>query len=190
MLLPLCKSFIYIYLYLVLSAYILLYHTINKYQRDWDPRSWGVATADNVRAALLKGANESGRMTALAKNSVNITGIWPTKSGSQIATARVPRTVANAVIRIPVGWIMCRVRPRKMVQTCYRCHGYDHTSNTCIRKDLSFNCRQCGKPGQKENWCTEGDELCITCDHARKPRIPRRLGSRRCQAWKVAIEAL
>jgi len=40
--------------------------------------------------------------------------IWGTRSRQQIATAKMPKSVAAQITRVPIGWTMCRVRPRTL----------------------------------------------------------------------------
>ncbi|KAL4121986.1 hypothetical protein QTP88_014401 [Uroleucon formosanum] len=86
--------------------------------------------------------------------AAQITGLWSTRSGQQIATARMTRASAAIVTRVPIGWTMCRVRPRRPEpEKCFRCHGFGHRSDNCSGPDLSLNCRRCGEPGHELKVC-------------------------------------
>jgi len=74
-----------------------------------------VATESEILSALqeaIPGAKDD--QAAIAeRQAIQITGLWPTISGQQIATAKMTRASASTVTRIPIGWTMCRVRLRR-----------------------------------------------------------------------------
>lgn len=85
---------------------------------------------------------------------VKITGLWPTRSGIQVATARMSRMMADKLTRVAIGWTMCRVRPRmRALIRCYRCHGFGHTTGACTGPNLTGSCRRCGLREHKEEDC-------------------------------------
>lgn len=75
-----------------------------------------VADSDEVLSALRTAV--PGAMDDLAainkRDSIQITGLWGTISGNQIAKARLPRSTANKIDSIFVGWTKCRVRERRL----------------------------------------------------------------------------
>lgn len=128
-----------------------------------------VATEGEVLAALraaIPGA-EDDQAAIYDRQAVQVTGLWSTRSGQQIATARMTRASASAVTRIPVGWTMCRVRPRRPEpEKCFRCHGFGHRSSNCSGPDLSMNCRRCGELGHEQKQCKADKDRCIACERA------------------------
>lgn len=148
-----------------------------------------VATREEITTALLDSIKLNNPETKLETDVVTITGLWATRSGNQIATVKLPRTVATTLTRIPVGWIMCRVRPRTILEKCYRCHGFGHTSRNCTDQDLTTACRRCGLTGHHEKKCEAGEDRCVACDRANMPRVPHKPGSGLCQARRVAYAA-
>jgi len=150
-----------------------------------------VATEDEVLAALRKaipGAQDD-QAVIYDRQAVQVTGLWSTRSGQQIATARMTRASASAVTRIPVGWTMCRVRPRRPEpEKCFRCHGFGHRSSNCSGPDLSLNCRRCGEPGHEQKQCEADKDRCIACERAGFVRFTHEPGSGACKARKEALK--
>jgi hypothetical protein len=71
--------------------------------------------------AAIPGA-EDDQAAIYDRQAVQVTDLWSTRSGQQIATVRMTRA---SVTRIPVGWTMCRVRPRRPEpEKCFRYHGF------------------------------------------------------------------
>lgn len=143
-----------------------------------------VTTKEEVLAALegsLFGGESSPR------ESVTVTGLWGTRGGRQMATARIPASLATKLEFVRVGWLQCRVRPRRpQPLRCFRCHGFGHSSGLCRGPDLSACCRRCGGTDHKETNCTAGDDMCVACDREGLPRIPHRTGSGVCAARRAA----
>jgi len=86
-----------------------------------------VATEGEVLSALqvaISGAKDD--QAAIGERyTVQISEIWPTRSGQKIASTRITRASASTVTRIPIGCMMCRVRPRRPEPIkCIRCHGF------------------------------------------------------------------
>ncbi|KAL4107313.1 hypothetical protein QTP88_017680 [Uroleucon formosanum] len=120
---------------------------------------------------------------------MQITGLWPTRSGQQIATARMTRAAASSISRVPIGWTMCRVRPRRSEPgKCFRCHGFGHQSGNCSGPDLSSNCKRCGEPGHELKQCLADKDLCVACERAGFERYEHKPGSGMCKARKEAIK--
>lgn len=114
-----------------------------------------VTTKEEVHAALLKNSNADG-------STISVTGIWRTRSGQQMATATVPVVVADKLTHVNIGWLRCRVRPRReQPQRCYKCHGFGHASRRCTGLDLTGACRRCGLSGHQEKTCSAGEDKCI-----------------------------
>lgn len=113
-----------------------------------------IASREEVEEALNKVV---GAKLGAAKDKVlediKLTGLWSIRSGQQIVTARVSKSVVNSLDRVPVGWTMCRVRPRApQPLQCYRCHGFSHTSGDCKGPDITVACRRCGVAGPGEGF--------------------------------------
>lgn len=156
----------------------------------------GVSTKEEVLAALVEGLYGS---ETPPRESVTVTGLWATRGERQMATARIPASLASKLEFVRVGWLQCRVRPRRAQPLrCFRCHGFGHSSGTCRGPDLSACCRRCGVADHKEMDCAAGNDLCVACDRDGLPKIPHRTGSGACAArraaensagWKVATTA-
>lgn len=134
------------------------------------------ATREEVLTALKKAATDNG-VPPEAITEIRITGLWSTWVGQQVASATVPAFVATKITRVPVGWTMCRVSPRRPVPVrCYRCHDFGHQSATCKGPDLSGTCRKCGEKGHKAPDCPSGSDRCVACERAGHPRVNHRPG--------------
>lgn len=140
-----------------------------------------LATKEEVHAAIAKSINADG-------SAVAVTGIWRTRAGQQMATATVPIAAAGRLTHISIGWLRCRVRPRReQPQRCYRCHGFGHGSRRCAGPDLSGSCRRCGQQGHLEKSCPAGDDNCVACDRLGCSRAAHRPGSGACAARRAAL---
>lgn len=143
-----------------------------------------ITTKDEVQAAILRSINAEDAM-------VSVTGIWKTRSGQQMATATVPIAALGKLTHICIGWLRCRVRPRReQPQRCYRCHGFGHGSRQCSGPDLSGTCRRCGLSGHLEKTCSAGDDKCVACDRMGHNGATHRPGSGACAAWREAFKAI
>lgn len=150
-----------------------------------------VATEGEVLAALraaIPGA-EDDQAAIYDRQAVQVTGLWSTRSGQKIATARMTRAFASAVTRIPVGWTMCRVRPRRPEpEKCFRCHGFGHRSSNCSGPDLSMNCRWCGEPDHEQKDCKTDKDRCIACERTGFERFTHEPGSGACKARRETLK--
>lgn len=121
------------------------------------------------------------------RRAIEVTGLWATRSGHQVATAKMSRAAASCIDRVAIGWTMCRVRERRPPPVeCYRCHGYGHYSTNCKGPDLFNACRRCGETGHTEKGCKAGEDRCVACERAGKGRKVHRPGSGACEARKEA----
>lgn len=142
-----------------------------------------VTTKEEVHAAIVKRINADGP-------AVKVTGIWRTRSSQQMATATVPIVAAGRLIHISIGWLRCRVRPRRdQLLRCFKCHGFDHGSRKCTGPDLSSFCRRCGQSGHLEKTCTAGEDNCVTCDRMGLIRVAHRPGPGACATRRAAFSA-
>ncbi|XP_022175278.1 uncharacterized protein LOC111037190 [Myzus persicae] len=148
-----------------------------------------VATEGELLAALraaIPGAKDD-QAAIYGRQAVQIIDLWSTRSGQQIATVRMTRASASAVTRIPVGWTMCRVRPRRPEpEKCFHCHG--HRSSNCSGPDMSINCRRCGEPGHEQKQCTVVKDRCIACERAGFVRFTHEPGSGACKARSETLK--
>lgn len=93
---------------------------------DLDP----CVNEEEISAALAAAvARVSGAETDAVKDQIRITGLWQTRFGRKIASAKVPFFAVRKLEDIRVGWTLAKVRPRKPEPPrCYRCHGFGHSS--------------------------------------------------------------
>ncbi|VVC31115.1 Zinc finger, CCHC-type [Cinara cedri] len=104
--------------------------------------------------------SEDDQAAIFERQAVQITGLWPTRSGQQIVTARMTTAAASIVIRVPIGWTMCRVHPRRPEpKKCFRCHRFGHRSSDCTGPNLSPNCKRCGELGHGLEQCLADKDL-------------------------------
>lgn len=119
---------------------------------------------------------------------VVVTGLWCVRSGQQVATVRVPHSLANRITHINVGWIRCRVRIRKPdPPRCHRCHGFGHNALGCGCPDVSNACRRCGQDGHKETACPEGVAKCVACTRAGLETKAHKPGLAGCAAKRMSM---
>lgn len=155
---------------------------------DLDAAATVEEVADAIRSAIA-GANEDPTVTAQLRD-VQVTGLWPTRSGQQVATVRVLRSATAGLTHVRIGWLQCRARPRRPEPArCFRCHGYGHTSRDCRGPDLSAACRRCGEAGHKAAACTKGQDRCVACERIGAKKMAHRPGSGACSARKTAMDA-
>jgi len=148
-----------------------------------------IATREEVHAAILRSISEQNKDEYVRSDVAEITGMWSTSRGGQIATVRVPRSVAMKLEKVAIGWTMCRVRPRLQVERCFRCHGYGHTNRDCKGPDLSAACRRCGETGHHEKTCIT-TEKCVACDRAGLQRAAHKPGTGGCAAKRAAVSLI
>jgi len=147
------------------------------------------ATAFEVLEALRAAVpgEESASLVA-ERNSICDVRIWSTKSKQQIASAKMPRHLATQIARIPVGYSMCRVRPRTLPpERCYRCQLFGHNSRKCTSNvDRTGVCWKCGEKGHDMKNCTQPDDSCLACQLAGHPKSSHKPGSGACAARRQA----
>lgn len=152
---------------------------------DVDP----TATKEEVIAALRDAATLTGNLPTGTIASAEITGLWPTKAGMQVATVKIPRAILQEVSRVRIGWTVARMRERAPAPTrCFRCHGFGHTRFACTGPDLSAACRRCGGSGHQENTCEAEGDRCVACERHGLHAPAHRTGSSSCPAWREALK--
>lgn len=72
----------------------------------------------------------------------------------------------NAAERVYVKWYSFRVRPYDVVQSCFKCLGFDHRIKDCRAKQQI--CSRCGGAGHKASTCSEAI-TCRNCAFMGKP---------------------
>uniref|UniRef100_A0A2S2NLW0 CCHC-type domain-containing protein n=1 Tax=Schizaphis graminum TaxID=13262 RepID=A0A2S2NLW0_SCHGA len=146
-----------------------------------------VSTAAEVLEALRSAI--PGQDEQEASESICDVRIWPTRSGQQIATAKMSRhaRAASLITRVTVDWSMCRVRARTLPpERCYRCQGFCHNSRSCTEVDRSGACWRCGLTDHRMKDCTEPEDRCLACEVAGLPKSIHRPGSGACAVRKRA----
>lgn len=152
---------------------------------DVDP----TATKEEVIAALRDAAVRSDKLTAGTIAAAEITGLWPTKAGIQVATVKISRMMLQELSKIRIGWTVARIRERAPAPTrCFRCHGFGHTKFTCTGPDLSAACRRCGGSGHHESTCEAEGGRCVACERHGLRAPAHHTGSSSCPAWREALK--
>ncbi|KAE9534053.1 hypothetical protein AGLY_008789 [Aphis glycines] len=85
------------------------------------------------------------------------------------------RYAASIIMKIPVGWTMCRVRPRTVLP-----------ERSCSGTDRSGVCWRCGDPGYWMAVCEADHGRCLACEMAGLPKVTHKPGSGVCAARKLA----
>lgn len=154
---------------------------------DVDP----TATKEDVMAALLEAVANNDRLSPGVITTAGVTGLWPTRAGTQVASVKLPRVVLDNLNKIKVGWTIARIRERAPAPTrCFRCHGFGHTKYACTGPDLTEACRKCGGNGHLENSCTAEGGGCVACERHGFHAPAHRTGSAGCPAWREAMKEL
>lgn len=145
---------------------------------DLDPN----AQREDIMSALVSAVESCDPEDAVAlKAQVSLTGLWRVKSGTQIATARIPQAAAK-LTSLRVGWTIAKVRPRRPDPVrCFKCHGFGHSSSGCTGPGMTGTCRRCGGRGHMEKSCVESAK-CVACDRLSREYAPHRTGSGGCLA--------
>lgn len=115
--------------------------------------------------------------------------IWGTRSGQQIATAKMPKHLAVLITRVPIGWTMCRVRARTLPpERCFRFHAFGHNARDCKAADRTGACWKCGVTGHAMKDCVKANDRCVACESAGLPRVDHKPGSGACAARRQSAE--
>jgi len=97
--------------------------------------------------------------------------------------AKMSRYAASVITKVPVGWTMCRVRPRTPAPIrCFRCHAFGHNTRDCKAPDRTSACWKCGVIEHVMRDCVEADDRCFACESAGLPKVPHKPGSGACAA--------
>ncbi|XP_060845167.1 uncharacterized protein LOC132924736 [Rhopalosiphum padi] len=150
-----------------------------------------VSTAGEVLEALRSAIPDQDDSAAqAARESICDVRIWPTRSGQQIATAKMSRHAASLITRMAVGWTMCRVRARTLPpERCYRCQGFGHNSRSCTETDRTGACWKCGLTDHLMKDCKASEDCCLPCELAGLSKTSHKPGSGACAARKRAAGA-
>ncbi|KAL4082383.1 hypothetical protein QTP88_030003 [Uroleucon formosanum] len=98
---------------------------------DLDAVSTAADVLEALRAAI---PGENDPAAAAEREAICDVRIWPVRSGQQVATAKMSRYAAAKISRIPVGWTLCRVRPRTLPpERCFRCQAFGHNARKSQR---------------------------------------------------------
>ncbi|XP_050066461.1 uncharacterized protein LOC126555603 [Aphis gossypii] len=146
------------------------------------------ATATEVLVALREAIPGGEDPAARAeRDTIEDVRIWPTRSGQQVATAKMSRYAASVITKIPVGWTLCRVRPRTLPpERCFRCQKFGHNARNCNESDRAGACWRCGDTGHRMKECKAAEDSCLACDLAGLSKVPHKPGSGSCAARKMA----
>lgn len=150
---------------------------------DIDP----TATEEDVVAAIRSAADECSTEATDELAATAVTGLWHVKSGTQVATVNIPKTLLGKLDRLHVGWTVARIRPRAPEPLkCFRCHGYGHTKFACRGPDLELACRSCGESGHREVDCNAKGDRCVACERGGFQFTKHKTGSAGCAARRQA----
>ncbi|KAE9529662.1 hypothetical protein AGLY_011758 [Aphis glycines] len=147
-----------------------------------------VSTADEVLEALRSAIpGEDDPAARAEREGICDVRIWPTRTGQQIATAKMSRHAASLITRVTVGWTLCRVRARTLPpERCYRCQAFGHNSRNCTGSDRTGACWRCGLTDHRMKECKTPEDRCLACELAGFPKIKHRPVSGACAARKRA----
>lgn len=121
------------------------------------------ATASEVLEALQAAIPEGDDSASKAeRETIHDIRIWSTRSGQQIASAKMKRYAAS--VMIPVRWTLCRVRPRTIPPVkCFRCQKFGHNARSCSDSDREGACWWGGEKGHSMKDCTTEEHNCLVC---------------------------
>ncbi|KAL4107960.1 hypothetical protein QTP88_018229 [Uroleucon formosanum] len=77
---------------------------------DLDAVSSAADVLEALRAAI---PGQDDPEIAAEREGICDVRIWPVRGGQQMVTEKISRYAASKIKKVPVGWTMCRVRPRK-----------------------------------------------------------------------------
>ncbi|XP_057335027.1 uncharacterized protein LOC130673832 [Microplitis mediator] len=138
-------------------------------------------TVDEVRATLRQSINEGAD-----ELKVNITK--PNKWGADRAFIEARCAVATtleALGKVKVGWLVCRIRRWERLDRCFRCHDLGHSSKSCKAEvDRSSLCWRCGKADHQAKACPNSPRchFCAAVGDGRS--VDHAIGLRRCTSHK------
>ncbi|KAL4147788.1 hypothetical protein QTP88_002137 [Uroleucon formosanum] len=151
-----------------------------------------VPSAAEVLEALRASVPGGDDPTAVAeREAICDVRIWPVRGGQQVATAKMSRYAASVITEVPVGWTICRVRPRtRSPERCFRCQAFGHNARSCTAQDRSGACWRCGETGHPMKDCKAGEDSCLACEMAGLKRTAHKPGSGACAARRQAAVSL
>ncbi|KAL4082655.1 hypothetical protein QTP88_029716 [Uroleucon formosanum] len=151
-----------------------------------------VSSAAEVLEALRASVPGGDDPTAVAeREAICDVRIWPVRGGQQVATAKMSRYAASVITEVPVGWTICRVRPRtRPPERCFRCQAFGHNARSCTAQDRSVSCWRCGETGHPMKDCKAGEDSCLACEMAVLKRTAHKPGSGACAARRQAAGSL
>jgi len=152
--------------------------------RDLDALSTEDEVAGAVKAALPD--------SKIATEGLKVWLTKPNQRQQRMAVVELSEKHANKLLSLQhlrVGWVSCRLKRRVVVQRCFRCLGYGHSSRNCGGPDRSANCLRCGGQDHKRKDCTS-TLSCFLCKetgssggvHGHMP------GSGQCGVFRAALE--
>jgi len=149
-----------------------------------------VSSAAEVLEALRAAFPGDDPAATAEREAISDVRIWPVRAGQQVATAKMSRHAASLITKIPVGWTMCRVRPRSHPpERCFKCQAFGHNSRSCTGPDRTGACWRCGVIGHLLKDCKAPDDSCLACELAGLPKTGHRPGSGACAARRLAASA-
>lgn len=146
-------------------------------------------TKDDIRAALLTVAGESGEIPLEAIK------IRKAYRGTQTAVVTLPAITAQKVLdgngKIRIGWVNCRIRATKRPIQCFKCWHFGHLGPQCKSEvDRSKLCIRCGQEGHKIADCRNSAKCALCAEQHGAKNAAHHAGSNRCAVFKKALEKL
>lgn len=146
-------------------------------------------TKDDIRAALLTVAGESGEIPLEAIK------IRKAYRGTQTAVVILPAVTAQKILdgngKIRIGWVNCRIRATKRPIQCFKCWHFGHLGSQCKSEvDRSKLCIRCGQEGHKIADCRNSAKCALCAEQHGAENTAHHAGTNRCAVFKEALEKL
>ena len=123
------------------------------------------------------------------KNCYKVLSLRKAYDSTQIAIVGTPPQSAEVLLRPGKpkgGWVMCRLRERTPVTTCFKCLGFGHLKVDCRGPDRSDLCCKCGQNGHKSKEYTR-EPHCVFCEGKENCDPNHISGSAKCPVFMAEL---